>query len=308
MSMLSRVAGNIYWLGRYLERAENTARIVDVNTKFLLDLPKNVRLGWAPILEIMSLRSLFDAHYAQADETNVAAFLVTDSRNPNSIISCLIAARENARTIREIIPRETWEQINAVYLLAKEQQSLVQNGRSRHLYLHKVIQANQAITGNMSGTMTHDDGYDFLRIGRNIERADMTTRIIDVRSANLLCGLDNQMAPFENIQWMNVLKSLSAYQMYRRQMRLRIQRQDVLRFLLLDEKFPRALKHTLLQIQYCLADLPNSTAVIDEIQVVQRKLDNAQAESLQQDMLHRFIDDMQKGLNNVHSKLSQTYF
>jgi len=308
MSMLSRVAGNIYWLGRYLERAENTARIVDVNTKFLLDLPKNVRFGWEPILEIMSSRPIFDKYYAQADEANVAAFLVSDSRNPSSIISCLMTARENARTVREIIPRETWEQINAIYLLAKEQQNHIQNGRSRHLYLHRVIQANQAITGNMSGTMTHDDGYDFLRLGRNIERADMTTRIIDVRSANLLCGLDNQMVPFENIQWMNVLKSLSAYQMYRRQMRLRIQRQDVLRFLLLNEKFPRALKHTLLQIKYCLAALPNSGAVIDEIGVVQRQLENSQAESLKQDLLHTFIDNMQKGLNNVHNKMSETYF
>jgi uncharacterized alpha-E superfamily protein len=308
MSMLSRVAGNIYWLGRYLERAENTARIVDVNTNFLLDLPKTVRLGWAPILQIMSARELFEQHYKQADEASVAAFLITDIRNPSSIFSSLMAARENARTIREIIPRETWEQINSLFLLAKEQGSQMQNGRARHVYLTKVIQANQAITGNLSGTMTHDEGYNFLRLGRNIERADMTTRIIDVRSANLLTGLDNKMAPFENIQWMNVLKSLTGYQMYRRQMRLRIQRQDVLRFLLLDHKFPRALKHTLQQIQYCLTDLPNNTGVMDDIQIVMQQLDNSQPETLKQDMLHQFIDEMQKGLNNVHARMSDTYF
>ncbi len=308
MSMLSRVANNIYWLGRYLERAENTARIVDVNTNFLLDLPKHIQLGWAPILEIMSARELFDQHYPHPDEASVAAFLITDTRNPSSIMSCLMAARENARTIREIIPRETWEQINAIYLLAKEQKNQAQTSRHRHDYLKKVIQANQAITGNLSGTMTHDEGYDFLRIGRNLERADMTTRIIDVRSADLLTDVDNHIAPFENIQWMNVLKSLSGYQMYRRQMRLRIRRQDVLRFLLLNKKFPRALKHTLQQMQYCLTALPNNSAVLAEVTTVISQLDDAQPETLEQDMLHQFIDEMQKGINNVHGKMTETYF
>lgn len=109
MSMLSRVAENIYWLGRYLERAENTARVVNVNANLLLDLPKNVRLGLAPILEIMSSRELFDEHYDEPNEANVVAFLIKDLRNPSSIISSLVAARENARTIREIIPCEAWE-------------------------------------------------------------------------------------------------------------------------------------------------------------------------------------------------------
>ncbi|MGJ8691666.1 MAG: alpha-E domain-containing protein [Thalassotalea sp.] len=308
MSMLSRVAENIYWLGRYLERAENTARIVNVNANLLLDLPKHVRLGWTPILEIMSSREIFDEHYEQPDEASVISFLVTDTRNPGSIISSLVAARENARTIREIIPREAWEQINSVYLLAKEQQTQIRNGRYRYEYLNKVIQAQQAITGNLAGTMTHDAGYDFLRLGRNIERADMTTRIIDVRSANLLPYVDNDISPFENIQWMSVLKSLTGYQMYRRQMRLRITRPDVLRFLLLDDKFPRAVKHILQQVEYCLSDLPNSQGVIDELKTVQHQLQNAQPETLKQDMLHEFIDEMQQGLNNLHNKMAESYF
>ena len=308
MSMLSRVAENIYWLGRYLERAENTARIVNVNANLLLDLPKHVRLGWAPILEIMSSRQLFDEYYQEPDEASVVAFLITDLRNPSSIISSLVAARENARTIREIIPREAWEQINSIYLLAKEQQTQIHHGRYRHNYLNKIIQMQQAITGNLAGTMTHDEGYSFLRLGRNIERADMTTRIIDVRSANLLPDVDNESTPFENIQWMSVLKSLTGYQMYRRQMRLRITRSDVLRFLLLDNKFPRAVKHILQQVEYCLSDLPNHQAVSNELQIVQQQLTIAQPETLKQEMLHAFIDEMQLGLNNLHNKMAAVYF
>ena len=229
--MLSRVASNVYWLGRYLERAENTARIMNVNSNLLLDLPKSIRLGWEPILDIITTSELFYETYKQADEASVARFIIADKNNPGSILNSLHFARENARTIREIIPREAWEQINSMYLLAKESQANSLNRRHRYAYLNKIILMNQSITGILAGTMNHDEGYDFLRLGRNLERADMTTRIIDVRSASLLPDVEDRQAPFENIQWMSVLKSLTGYQMYRREMRLRIKRQDVLQFL-----------------------------------------------------------------------------
>ncbi|MBE0365486.1 hypothetical protein PULV_b0065 [Pseudoalteromonas ulvae UL12] len=308
MSMLSRVASNIYWLGRYLERAENTARIINVNTNLLLDLPKYIKLGWQPLLEITSTSDSFKAMYTEVNELNVSYFLMAEPNNPSSILSSLMAARENARTIREIIPREVWEQINSLYLVAKEQLSQPKNNRHRYDNLNKIIQSNQAITGTLAGSMTHDEGYDFLRMGRNIERADMTTRIIDVRTATLLPNVDQDIAPFETIQWMSVLKSLTGYQMYRRQMRLRINRKDVLSFLLLDEKFPRALKHTLKQVEYCLSDLPNSEQITHELSQLYEELAHAQLKTLKQESLHEFIDDLQLGIHSVHDALSRQYF
>ncbi|MFY0641320.1 MAG: alpha-E domain-containing protein [Bermanella sp.] len=306
--MLSRVASNIYWLGRYLERAENTARIMNVNSNLLLDLPKDIRLGWEPILEILTSNDDFKSKYNGATEANIASFIIADKNNPSSIISSLYHARENARTIREIIPREAWEQINSLYLLAKDGEANALNRRHRYSYLNKIILNNQTITGILAGTMTHDEGYDFLRLGRNLERADMTTRIIDVRSASLLPDIEDRQSPFENIQWMSVLKSLTGYQMYRREVRLRIKRQDVLRFLFLNPKFPRALNHTLQQVKECLDDLPNGQEVITTLNSLKNMLESSKPEMLDQDALHTFIDDIQLGLSKVHDKTSSTYF
>lgn len=306
--MLSRVANNICWMGRYLERAENTARLINVNSHLLLDLPKSIKLGWEPIIDILSYRELFYTTHKDANERNVINFMVADERHLGSIISSLSMARENARTIREIIPREAWEKINEIYLYAKENKNKPLARRSRHEFLSEIITVNQTITGILAGTMTHDDGYQFLRIGRNLERADMTTRIIDVRSASLLQETETEQSTFENLQWMSVLKSLTAYQMYRRQMRLRIRRPDVLKFLLLEEQFPRALMHSIQELIHCLSVLPNHDQAINQIKMVKRDLLAANPQNLIQQKLHTFIDKMQLGLNKVYEQIDQTYF
>lgn len=306
--MLSRVASNLCWFGRYLERAENTARIINVNSNLMLDLPKSISLGWEPIVDILSYRDLFYSNHKEAVERNVINFMVADQKNQGSIISALSAARENARTIREIIPREVWEQINELFTYAKENCQKAQARRSRYGFLNEIIRSNQTITGILAGTMTHDEGYQFLRIGRNIERADMTTRIIDVRSASLLQETETSQSAFENLQWMSVLKSLTAYQMYRREVRLRIRRPDVLKFLLLEDRFPRSLLHTLQQVEECLKKLPNNEEAIMQIRVVENQLLEANPQTLIQEKLHDFIDDMQLGMNTIFDKINQTYF
>ncbi|GAC34471.1 alpha-E domain-containing protein [Paraglaciecola polaris] len=306
--MLSRVANNLCWLGRYLERAENTARLINVNSNLLLDLPKSIVLGWEPIIDIVSDRTTFYAHYDMADEHSVLNFLLVGPNNPSSIVSSLEFARENARTIREIIPREVWEQINELYIYGDENHQKALFRRSRYDFLTEVIESVQKITGILAGTMTHDEGYNFLKIGRNLERADMTTRIIDVRSATLLPETETEQSAFENLQWMSVLKSLTAYQMYRREVRLRIRRPDVLKFLLLEERFPRSLLHTLQEVKGCVQNLPNFAAVSHELEVVEKMLMAANPQTLIQDKLHHFIDDVQLGISQVFIKLEETYF
>ncbi len=306
--MLSRVANNIYWMARYIERAENTARLVNVNTHLLLDLPKRVRLGWAPIVDILSSRDDFYKKYEQADEKSVIRFMVTDLENPGSILSALKMARENARTIRDIIPREAWEQVNELYLTTKADAQQVFTHRHRFDFLRHIITGAQTITGLLAGTMTHDEGYDFLRMGRNLERADMTTRIIDVRSASLLPEMSEDLTPFENIQWMGVLKSLTAYQMYRREMRLRIRRPDVLKFLLLEPHFPRAFYHCLCEVESCLKDLPKNEKPLKLLAQLQRNLQRTKPETLEQQKLHDYIDELQLGLIKIADCVSETYF
>ncbi|RDV25954.1 alpha-E domain-containing protein [Alteromonas aestuariivivens] len=306
--MLSRVANHIYWMARYLERAENTARLIQVNTHLLLDLPKNVTLGWEPIIDMLSFRDNFYERYSQADERSVIKFMVTDSQTPGSIINSLAYARENARIIRDIIPSESWEQINNLHLTLKEDGQSVLTRRHRFECLNRIITGNQSITGLFGGTMNRDDGYAFLRLGRHLERADMTTRIIDVRSASLLPDMSAEHSAFENIQWMGVLKSLTAYQMYRQEMRLRVNRADILEFLMKRAVFPRSLMHSVMQLNKCMAELPNRETVCNEIQSVASQLEELDTRSLKQARLHEVIDDIQAGLMNIHNAIDEAYF
>ncbi|MEJ2552725.1 MAG: alpha-E domain-containing protein [Gammaproteobacteria bacterium] len=306
--MLSRVAENIYWLARYIERAENTARLINVTSNLVLDLPKKIPFEWGALADITGSSALFNERHAAADERTVVKFLVGDVNNPGSVIRSLDSARENARTIRDIIPREAWEQINHLYMRCKSNLQLGLSRQGRYDYLRWAILGTQTITGMLAGTMNHDAGYDFLRVGRNLERADMTTRIIDVRSANLLAEQASDLAPFENIQWMSVLKSLTGYQMYRRTMQVRVRRPDVLRFLIQDRRFPRAFYHTVCEVESCLRDLPRNDAPLRLITQLQRLVSDSKPERLNPVELHHFMDELQAHLAEVHDQISATYF
>jgi uncharacterized alpha-E superfamily protein len=305
--MLSRVAETMYWLARQVERAENSARIVAVNANLLLDLPRGIAPGWRPLVDITGAHALFEQRYSAYDETQVLQFLLGDERNPGAILSALAAARENCRTIRDIVPREGWEQINELYLDAREglAQGLTKGGR--HAYLSRVILGCQTVSGLLSGTMLHDQGYDFIRLGRYLERADMTTRIVDVRSAGLLPAAA-EMRPYATIQWVSVLKSMSAYQMYRRSEQVRVERGAVLRFLFKSSAFPRAVNHCCEGMRASLERLARNEAALRVAGRLSRKLLGTQVQDLSQDELHRFVDDLQQDIGDLHQAIAQTWF
>jgi uncharacterized alpha-E superfamily protein len=306
--MLSRVAENLYWMARYLERAENTARLITVNANLLLDFPKTVQPGWEPLIEITGSAEVFHAHYQNIDERSVVKFLIADTVNPGSILSSLAMARENMRTVRDFMPREAWEQVNALYLQAKSNLATGLGRRGRYDYLRDIIHGVQQITGLLSGSMTHDEGYDFLRMGRNLERSDMTIRIIDVRSANLLPNSSDELTPFENIQWMSVLKSLSAYQMYRRAMQVRVQRPYVLKFLFKERLFPRAFYHSICEVENCLRALPRRDLPITCLARIKELVTASRPETMSQNGLHAFIDGLELHLIELNTVISDTYF
>ncbi|MDX5151459.1 MAG: alpha-E domain-containing protein [Acidiferrobacterales bacterium] len=306
--MLSRVAENLYWFARYKERAENTARLINVNTNLVLDLPKSASLGWEPIIEILGSAEQYHADHDNVEERTVLRYLISDANNPVSIYTSMAMARENCRTIRDFVPREAWELINDAWLFAKNNAQQGISRRGRHQFLQGVISRVQTITGMLAGTMLHDQGYDFLKMGRNLERADMTTRIIDVRTANLLENSHEDLTPYENIQWMSVLKSLTAYQMYRRTIQVRVRRADVLGFLLQERRFPRAFYHAICEVESCLQELPRNEEALATLKVLQKKVLAAKPARLKQERLHKFIDDLQKGLAHVHMAVDKTYF
>lgn len=310
MAMLSRVAEHLYWMARYLERAENTARLITVNVNLILDLPKNIRPGWESLIAITGSSSPFAEHHSGTTENSVLRFLIGEERNPGSILCSLKFARENARTIRDIIPREAWEQINELHLRANEHLSDGLSARRRFGYLRDIILGVQQLAGIAAGTMSHDAGYEFYRLGCNLERADMTTRIIDVRYQDYDPSASSEEAvkPFENILWMSVLKSLTAYQMYRRHRQAAVNRRQVVDFLLKDLAFPRSIRFCVGEMEDCLRHLPRSDKPLKFIGPVSALIEGGGANSIEILSLHEFIDQLQIRLGDVHQAVKTNYF
>jgi len=306
--MLSRVAENIYWLARYVERAENTARLVRVNSHLVLDTPRGITPGWEPLVEITGLSDAFHSVDRETSERNVVRFLIGDAQNPGSILCSLAAARENCRTVRDVLPRSSWEKLNELYLFAKEniQSGLTKSGRDA--FLDGIISGSQQIVGLLGSVMYRDEAWHFSRIGRNLERADMTTRIIDVRSTDLFPDDLLESRSLDTLQWISVLRSMSGYQIYRRHVAIRVSRADVLDFLFYDPLFPRSFLHCIDAVDESIAKLENSGAALRGIRALKRTLRQTSVGEMTQASLHEFIDELQIGIINLHSALAETYF
>lgn len=306
--MLSRVAENIYWMARHIERAENTARLINVNAFLLLDLPISLSPGWVPLLTITGAAPLFYRRYKEAGERQVTKFLIADDDNSGAILPSLRAARENCRTIRDIVPREGWELINELYLHSKDNlnQGLTKSGR--HSYLSHIITASQTFTGLLVGTMNHDVDYQFLCVGRSIERADMTTRIIDVCSADIVPEQIGESATYGNIQWMGILRSLTAYQMYRRSMQVRIHRGAVLKFLFQSQEFPRSVLHCVREVERGIKQIGSNRTALQVLERTKTSLLDTDVATLDPIALHTYVDNVQCDLIRLHNALAQAYF
>jgi uncharacterized alpha-E superfamily protein len=306
--MLSRVAEHIYWMARYIERAESTARLINVNTFMMLDLPRGLLPGWEPLIHITSSEQEFNARYSDYSERAVARFLIGGSNHASSIIACLHSARENCRSVRDALPRVAWEELSDLYVSAKEDLQRGLTRRHRHDYLNRIIRGTQYLTGALDATLPRDDTYCFLQMGHQLERADMTTRIIDARTANLLPAEATELQPFESLQWMSVLNSLDAYHMYRKRQQTQVQRRQVLRFLVQDPHFPRSTLYSVRALRGSLRQLPNSQPALELLKGLERTVRNPQVLDLRQGTLHTFLDDLQRELIALHQSVNQTYF
>lgn len=307
--MLSRVAANLYWFGRYLQRAENTARLVTVNGHLLLDLPRPVKTGWQPLVEILGMERTFAALYAEPSEANVVRFLLTDARSPSSILSSIRRARELLRTVRDAMPQESWEKLNDIHLLLEASGDKALARRQRLEFLGRVIDACLLVYGILEANMSRDIGFQVLRLGAKLEQADMTTRILDVRSVNLIRTRAGEgLQPFDNIQWMSVLRSLTAYEMYRRLVRQRVRGDLVLRFLLQNADFPRSVIYCLTRMQRTLGKLPAQRGVERSIARTLALVRDADMDALIKAGLSDFLDEIQVGLAAINDAVDQAYF
>ncbi|MGE3772107.1 MAG: alpha-E domain-containing protein [Gammaproteobacteria bacterium] len=306
--MLSRVAERLYWLGRYVERAENTARLVAVNNNLMLDLPRSAEHVWDALLGILATGGAFRARYSAVSERNVIRWLIADAENAGSLVSSLRAARENARTVREVMPSESWELINDLHWSAQEGAEAALARKSRPGYLDQIVLKSQQFAGMLQNSMSHREPFLFIQLGVMLERMDMTSRIVDVGAASAQKRADTALAAYENILWMNVLMSLSAYQMYRQQVRERVNGQDVVHFLLHDNAFPHAIAFCIDALEHALARLPRSRPPLQANRRLLQKLLRAQPDTPSGTELHAFIDELQVEFGAVHAAIVATWF
>lgn len=305
--MLSRVAESIYWIGRYTERAENTARLVNLNMNLLLDLPKHARPSWGNMVTMTGSEADFQSRYRKDDERSVVRFLLVDPKNPSAMLNSLAMARENARTVRDIIPQSGWEHLNGLYRAAREGAKTGLSRKNRFAYLISVIRDVEALNGVLSSTMLHDSAYSFLRMGRVLERADMTTRIIDELSAGTVDS--DPLGEAENsLRWMGLLKTLSAYHMYRREMEVAVERDPVLEFLLCCPTYPRAVLHCLTELESELRKLPRYKAALGACNAAHTLMAETDHTALDQQGLHQHMDAIQLALVDINNAISRTYF
>ncbi|GET37973.1 alpha-E domain-containing protein [Microseira wollei] len=311
--MLSRVANSIYWLNRYVERADNVARFIDVNLNLILDFPTGVAEQWEPLVLTTGDTPIFKERYGKAAAENVIQFLAFDSEYPNSIVACLQRARENARSIREIISSEMWEQVNAFYLMVKEaakEQTLAE----LHEFFTQVKLSSHLFAGVTDATMSHNEGWHFGRMGRFLERADKTSRILDVKYFILLPSVTDVGTPLDEIQWMALLKSASAYEMYRKSKQHRIIPNRVAEFLILDREFPRSIQFCLSQVAESLERIngtPEATCNMPVGRALGRlraELEYTTMEEIMEIGLHQFLDNLQQRMNQVGKKIFESFF
>ena len=272
--LLSRVADSLFWGARYLERAEDTARVVRAYTEALVDLPTTVTSSWEPLLAMSGNRDAFDAAHDHPAEEDVVAFLVADEANPGSVASSIASSRENLRTTREVFPREAWQTLNDLFLYMSSNAEAGVNRRSRSRVLHRVICDSLLVDGVLTATMNRDEAYEVWRLGQSIERADMTTRVLGVRAAALLAqpaAADDH----DEVQWMGVMRSLSALQMYQLATRGPISGRGAVHFLLHEQRFPRSVAASVQRIRDAFSNLPHSERTlkaVDEIETLLRGL------------------------------------
>jgi uncharacterized alpha-E superfamily protein len=304
--LLSRVAENLYWGARYLERAEDTARIIRSYSEAMVDLPMSVGTSWEPLLAITGSRSTFDLQQDRADEATIVRFLVADDAHSGSVVMSISQARENLRSTREVMPRDGWRVVNDLYLFAQAHRHDGVGRRSRGRFLERVVADARRVDGILAATMSRDAAYEFLRLGQAIERADMTTRVLGVRAAALMASTDGADEHAE-VQWMSMLASLSARQMYHRSTREAVNGPAVVRFLLLDETFPRSVMACLRRVTTGLEHLPRGDEVLPAVAGAEAELLLVDPADIDGKSLDAAMDAVQLALDALHDHLTSTY-
>jgi uncharacterized alpha-E superfamily protein len=310
--MLSRVADAVCWSSRYVERAESAARLVEVNLNLMLETPIKKRTSWEAVVLTTGDWDWYFKHYPDASPEKVAWFLTFDRNYPNSLISALSMARENAQTAREVLSREMWQELNESYLMVKEASKKPFSLGELGAFFDRVKLSGIHYEGVTNATLSRGEAWHFARLGRLLERADKTSRILDVNYFQIQQNTTDAVT-LDQLGWTTLLSSVSALQMYRQEYHY-ISPENVTSFLLLGQRFPRA-------ISYCIAEAQTSLYAITGtpldacrytperlIGKLRARLSFDSIEDVMQAGIHEYIDDVQRSLNAVGAAIQEQFF
>ncbi|HVO22822.1 MAG TPA: alpha-E domain-containing protein [Candidatus Margulisiibacteriota bacterium] len=313
--MLSRIADSLYWMSRYLERAGNTARLIEINLLYLLEAEDALSPAaqWRPLLSINGSEEAYATCYPNAEITahKMIQFMTQERSNPNAIRSTLGLARENARVVRDRISKEMWEAMNELWLqMDRQLQSPLLPERAARVYA-EVRNGVARFHGLTSNTMMRGEGWDFYALGTFLERADMTARILDVKYHLLLPDLSMVGSPLDYYQWAALLRSLSGFEAFRRKYHAGLRPIDVGEFVIFEREFPRSLRFCVDRMHSALADIGPPAADSPSIAAMNGLVDrlgNLTSEQVFQQGLHEFLQDFLDQISDLHGALAADYF
>ncbi|ADV51162.1 alpha-E domain-containing protein [Cellulophaga sp. E16_2] len=311
--MLGRVANTIYWMNRYLERAENYARFMDVNYNLSLEMPPDEEQQWKPIVVITGDWELYKSLNTKVSKSKVIYFLAFDEKNPNSIYNCILNARENARAIRPEITKEFWEQINALnYLVKAGLENKCHKENNLREFFTNVKNGCQLLYGMYDATISRNEGWHFGKLGQAIERADKTSRVLDTKYHLLLDSPNEVGSSLDLIQWSSLLKSVSAYDMYRKK-HGKLTSSSIAEFLILDTEFPRSILACLISAEQSLITLSGSSfgfsnSAQKQLGALKSQLEYTAINDVIAKGMHEYLDDIQQKLNGVSTAVYESFF
>ncbi len=305
--MLSRVANRLYWMARYQERAEDTARLINAYSHLVMDIPGGAELGWDVLLKILQLEVLFNSRTRQLNEQNVLRFLLCDKENTSSLLSSVAYIRENVRTTRDQLPKEVWEYTNELYLYVTEHAEKSVGRRNRYTFLERIITDSQQMNGLLLTTLNRDHAYRFIKIGRLLERADMTSRVIDV-GASVILSLENKNRSYEALLWGSLLNALSASSSYRDYIGPKVEAESVVNFIFKETANPRSCIFCLRKIAAEIKELDNASHTIGLLGGAIESVTSFQFSGKKPEALHKFVDKLQEQLAEINNTIDQVWF
>jgi transglutaminase-like putative cysteine protease/uncharacterized alpha-E superfamily protein len=301
--LLARMAQAVYWAGRYLERAQDMARVVLVHGDTHADLPVGEDVGWAPLLSIVGADQSWSRPITEAE---IVDYLLIDAGNPASVLAALHAVRDNFRVARVVVPREAWQLGNDLWRAQGNQRLVVQSRDGRVPWLRQVVSVCQRLNGALWGTMRRDEALAFARIGEGLERADFTCRVLRARAECAAPARPDD--PYAEVRAMAVLRALDAYQAFRRFMPTRLDPGSVAAFVLHDEAFPRAVASCLSEVRDEVKRLPHNEGVLAACTEASIRLSDASPTGMDANELRVLTTDMMETFATIHHALAATYF